>query len=94
MYPRQFLDNFWSPEIRNQAFVAMSFDKKFHPLYNEVIEPACSIDCNLEPIRVDYEGGGDSIITKILDGIAHSKLIIAEISTLPQNFNVASIRIF
>lgn len=85
MYPRQFLDNFWSPEIRSQVFVAMSFDKKFDPIYNEVIAPACSIDCNLQPIRVDYEKGGDSIITKILDEIAHSKLIIAEISTLRED---------
>ena len=81
MYPRQFLDTFWSPEIRDQVFVAISFDKIFQSIYDEVIEPACAIDCGLPPVRVDYRRGGDSIITEILDGIAHSRLIIAEIST-------------
>ena len=82
MYPRQFLDTFWSPEIRNQAFVAMTFDIAFDSIYGEIVEPACSIDCGLSPVRVDYRRGGDSIITEILDGIAHSRLVIAEISSL------------
>lgn len=82
MYPRQFLDTFWSPEIRNQVFIVMTFDAAFDYIYDEIIEPACSIDCSLPPLRVDFRKGGDSIITEILDGIAHSRLIIAEISTL------------
>jgi hypothetical protein len=85
MYPRQFLDTFWSPEIRDQVFVAMTFDEKFDYIYNDIIEPACSTDCGLPSIRIDYRRGGDSIITQILDGIAHSRLIIAEISTLQKS---------
>jgi len=81
MYPRQFIDSFWSSEIRDDVFVAMSFDGELQVIYEEVIEPACSTDNGLNPVRVDLEKGGDSIVTTILDGLSHSRLIIAEIST-------------
>ena len=84
MYPRQFLDSFWSPEIRNQVFVALSFDELFLGIFKEMIEPACN-ECNIPPLLINNEKSGDSIITKILDGIAHSKLIIVEISSTREN---------
>lgn len=81
MYPRQFIDSFWSPDIRDDAFIAMSLDGKFQAVYENVIQPACSTDNGLNPVRVDLEKGGDSIVTRILDGLSHSRLIVAEIST-------------
>lgn len=81
MYPRQFLDSFWSPDIRDEVFVAMSFDEDLQSVYTDAISPACSEDNELKAVRLDVEIGGDSIITSILDGIAHSRLVIAEIST-------------
>lgn len=82
MYPRQFLDSFWSPEFRDAAFVAMSFAEVFTPVYEQMIAPACEVDNGLKPLRLDLERGGDAIVTQMLDGIAHSRLVIAEISTL------------
>lgn len=84
MYPRQFADSFWSPEIRDDALVAMSFDPDLQPVYTQVIAPACSEDNALKAVRLDFETGGDSIITSILDALVHSRLVIAEISTRRQ----------
>lgn len=82
MYPRQFLDNFWAPDLRGIAFIAMSFTDAFTPVYERVIAPACDVDNGLTPLRLDLERGGDAIVTQMLDGIAHSRLVIAEITTL------------
>ena len=86
MNPRQFLDSFWSPEIRNQVFIAMSFSPQMQVAYDMIIDPACSVDCGIPAFRVDLGHGGDSIITEIMDSIAHSKLVIAEVSCMnPEN---------
>lgn len=82
MYPRQFIDSFWSPELRDTAFIAMSFADAFTPVYEQVIAPACEADNSLTLLRLDLERGGDAIVTQMLDGIAHSRLVIAEITTL------------
>jgi hypothetical protein len=84
VYPRQYADSFWSAEIRDDVFVAMSFDEDLQIVYTQAIEPACSEDNALKPVRIDLETGGDSIITRILDGLTHSRLVVAEISTRRQ----------
>ena len=40
MYPRQFLDSFWSPALRDEAFVAMSFDDAYASVFDDIIQPA------------------------------------------------------
>jgi len=86
MYPQVFLKTFWRLELRPQIFVAMSFDDKYKPRFDEVIAPAIrSIkvdDVQLEPYRVDISKSGDSILTDIMDGIAHSQMILADVSSV------------
>ncbi len=54
MYPRQFLDKYWSPELRDEIFIAMAFDERMRPVYEQIIEPACIEGCrNCTPKRVD-----------------------------------------
>jgi hypothetical protein len=36
----------------------------------------------LKPYRVDLSKSGDSILTDIVDGIAHSQLVLADVSTI------------
>jgi len=36
----------------------------------------------LEPYRVDTSKTGDSILTDIVDGIAHSQLVLADVSVV------------
>lgn len=82
MYPREFFDTYWRPEIRNEVFVAMPFHDEFTPVWKEAIQPAVDHDVagGLQARRVDATVLSGSIITDILDGIAHSKLVLADVS--------------
>jgi hypothetical protein len=84
MHPRVFLDSFWRNDLRDEVFVAMSFDKKYDARWSDVLVPAIEGEplCgrSLKAVRVDIRRSGDSILTEITDGIAHAQLILADIS--------------
>jgi hypothetical protein len=86
MHPNVYLKTFWRTDIRPQVFVAMSFAPTYNRRYAEVFTPAIeSLSANgdaLRPFRVDISKSGDSILTDIMDGIAHSRLILADLSTI------------
>src|SRR6185295_15069309 len=86
MYPNTFVHSFWTLNVRRQVFVAMSFHEKFEPRFNEVLAPAIrdhKVDAvTLQPYRVDLSKSGDSILADIIDGIAHSQLVVADVSTI------------
>src|SRR6266498_4784321 len=90
MHPNVFLKNFWQLELKPQIFVAMSFSKRYQKRYDHVISPAIKqIRINeipLEPCRVDLSKSGDSILTDIIDGIAHSQMVLADISVIGKNW--------
>ena len=72
MYPRDFFDTYWRPELSNEVFVAMPFHDEFTPVWDRAIQPAIDEDV-AEPIRarrVDATIISGSVITDILDGIA------------------------
>jgi hypothetical protein len=64
----------------------MSFDTRFDARWRDVIAPGIrNIGVNngrLEPLRVDTRKISDSILTEILSGIADSRLIFADITTI------------
>jgi len=64
----------------------MSFDENFQQRWNEVIRPAVSeieLDgVSLEPVRVDVRRISDSIVTEILQGIAHHLVVFADVTTI------------
>lgn len=93
MHPHVFLDGFWRAEIRYQVFVAMPFGPDFDTRFTTVYEPAIShVQLEIaqrapadrvQPLkahRVDNSKSGDSILTEIMDGIAHSYLVLADLS--------------
>jgi hypothetical protein len=86
MYPQAFLQAFWRMEIRPTVFVAMSFSPEYQARFEQVIAPAIrSVEHDgqrLAPLRVDLSRTGDSILTDILDGIAHSQLVLADVSSV------------
>ena len=85
MYPHTYLETLWRLVLRPQVFVAMSFAPQYANRYSRVIEPAIRrvlVDGQaLEPHRVDISKSGDLILTDISDGIAHSRLVLADVST-------------
>jgi hypothetical protein len=72
--------------VRPQVFVAMSFAETYSARFNQVIAPAIRDirvnDAPLEPYRVDFSKSGDSILTDIMDGIAHCQLFLADVSVV------------
>lgn len=85
MHPNVFLRTFWRMELKPQVFVAMSFSPRFQSRFDQIIKPAIEgISCNgvaLTAYRVDLSKSGDSILTEIMDGVAHSQLVLADVST-------------
>lgn len=84
LYPQSFLKTLWQLELRPHVFVAMSFAPQYACRFTKVIEPAIRSvpGVPLTPVRVDISKSGDSILTDICDGIAHSRLVLADVSTV------------
>lgn len=81
VYPRDFFDTYWRAELRDEVFVAMPFHDEFNPVWDQAIQPAVADSgSGLEARRVDTTVLSGSIITQILDGIAHARLVLADIS--------------
>jgi hypothetical protein len=86
VHPNTFLKTFWQLDLKPQVFVAMSFSPRYQKRFDDVIAPAIrAILLNgepLQPCRVDLSKSGDSILTEINDGIAHSRLVLADVSSV------------
>jgi hypothetical protein len=93
MHPRTFLEGYWRLDIKYQVFVAMPFGEPFDKHFSKIFKPAIEgvqvtvsekeNDKNIHKLsayRVDNSKSGDSILTEIMDGIAHSLLILADLS--------------
>ncbi len=88
MHPNTYLRTLWRPETRNQVFVAMSFEQRFTERYDQIIKPAVENEPiagrRLSAYKVDNSLTGDSILTDIADGIAHSALFLADVSVIDE----------
>ena|SRR5687767_10770464 len=64
----------------------MSFEGKYKQRYKRVIAPAIqAVSVNgvpQRPYRVDISNSGDSILTDIIDGIAHCQMVLADVSVV------------
>lgn len=82
MYPRDYFDTYWRPELLNEVFIAMPFSGEFDAPWQSMIRPAIEQDQipSLAAHRVDATILAGSVITEILDGIARSRLVLADIS--------------
>ena len=79
MFPRDFFIDYWNPALRDEVFVAMPFATEFTDVWEQAISPAI-IRCGLKPFRVDIRKASDSILVDILDGVAHARLILVDLS--------------
>jgi len=72
--------------VRPEVFVAMSFAESLESRFSTVIEPAIeAVEYRGETLkakRVDLSKSGDSILTDIADGIAHSAMVLADVSVI------------
>ena len=79
MHPREYFDSFWRNDLREEAFVAMSFDASMEPIWLKLIEPAIRA-VKLRACRVDTTQISGDIQMKIMEGIAHSRLVLGELT--------------
>ena len=88
MHPNAFLTTLWRAEVLDRVFVAMSFDPRFKSRYIDVILPAIEAEPiggkHLTAHRVDTSKSGDSILTEIVTGIAHARLVLADVSVIDE----------
>ena len=86
MHPNLYLQTFWRTEFRPEIFVAMSFAGPYEERFEKVIRPAIEEirrgDVEFRANRVDLSKSGDSILTDIMDGIAHSEMVLADVSSI------------
>ena len=86
MHPNAFLKTLWRLDLKPHVFVAMSFSERFKSRYNNIIAPAIRAGrvqgMGLEPHRIDLNKTGDSMLTEIVEGIAHSQLVLADVSSV------------
>lgn len=86
MHPNAYLRTFWQLDVKPQIFVAMSFADEYRARYEKVIAPAIAGikigNIPLTPYRVDNSKSGDSILTDIMDGVAHSRMVLADLSSI------------
>ncbi len=84
MYPRHYFELFPPFPRTNRVFVAMSFSESFRSRWKKAIEPGIrdALGGALEPFRVDHRKVSDSILTEITNGIATSKLVLADVTTV------------
>lgn len=86
MHPNTFLRTFWRAEIRSEVFVAMSFDPVYEARFTSVIAPAVQAISyqgkQLQAKRVDLSKTGDSTLSDIIDGVAHSVMVLCDVSTV------------
>jgi hypothetical protein len=83
MHPHTFYASLFEPSKRDEVFVIMSFDRAFDARWHEIFEPAIREDLKLKPHRVDFNESGESVLKEILDGVAHARLVLADITCSP-----------
>lgn len=82
MYPKQYFETYWRTDLRDEVFVAMPFHDDFNSVWKDTIKPAIENDQKTKLVakRIDTSVLSGSIIIDILDGIAHSRIVFADVS--------------
>lgn len=79
MYPKHFFERFWEGEQKNQLFVGMPFDKNLNKKFKIINDTSKKIGFE-KAFRVGLDTEANSINDVIFDGIAHSKMILFDLS--------------
>ncbi|MGD9127196.1 MAG: hypothetical protein PVH19_07430, partial [Planctomycetia bacterium] len=82
MHPNTFYASLFEHDKRDEVFVIMSFASEFNARWENVIRPAIETDLQFTANRVDYNESGESVVHDILDGIAHARIVLADITSV------------
>jgi hypothetical protein len=84
MYIRLFLERFWEGEQKNILFVCMPFHHLLDMKFNNIMRAAAKNVGLDDAVRVKEDWDSNVITTKIIDGIANSKLLLFDLSDDPK----------
>ena len=79
MYPKYFFERFWEGEQKNQLFVGMAFDNSINKRF-KIINNASKKNGFSRAFRVGLDTEANSINDVIFDSIAHSKMLLFDLS--------------
>lgn len=82
MYPMLFMERFWRGEPKKELFVAMPFHEKLKPRFSEIIKQSAK-KIGLRAYTSEEKLTSDAIFSRILDGIANSKMVLCDLSDDP-----------
>lgn len=85
MYPKHYFEEFWEAEQRNELFVCMPFDESLDARFNDTIKSAAIKAGFQDAVRVDEDKSGNIVLSKIWDGIANSRMVLADLSDDPRS---------
>jgi hypothetical protein len=91
MYPKVFFENFWGGEQRNELFVCIPFDESFDKKF-EIIKDAAIQTGFKDARRTKEDSVANEITSKILDGIANSRMLLFDLSDDP-NYSKSKIKV-
>lgn len=80
MYPKHFMEQFWKGELNNKLFVAMPFHPSFDSRFSNIIKPAAKEAGFEDAYRSKEILSSNAIVTKILEGIANSRMVLCDLS--------------
>ncbi len=80
MYPKHFMEQFWRGELNNKLFVAMPFHPSFDSRFSNIIKPAAKEVGFEDAYRSKEILSSNAIVTKILEGIANSRMVLCDLS--------------
>ena len=84
MYPKVFFENFWKGSQGNHLFVCMPFHDDFNEKFQLIDRVASGLQFDYA-VRVKEDWIADDITSKILDGIANSKMLLFDLSDDPKS---------
>lgn len=85
MYAKFFFERFWEGEQRNELFVCMPFHDAFDSRFKDIIVPSSKEAGFNNAVRVKEDVEGSVVMTKILDGIANSKMVLIDFTDDPKS---------
>ena len=85
MYPKHYFEQFWEAEQRNELFVCMPFDKSLDSRFNDIIKSSAIKAGFKNAVRVNEDKSGNIVLSKIWDGVANSRMVLADLSDDPRS---------
>ncbi len=80
MLPKNFFENHFTGEIKNEFFVALASDNSYNKKLSALEKAASNLEPKLKVVSIQQDSEIDDITYKIFNAISHSKLLLFDLS--------------